>query len=77
MANLQFENNRVRASAVNEIIHTNLNGPHPIVGYRSEKYFLTFIDDYSKCAKIYCIKNKSETTNCFKHRVSFVQNQFN
>lgn len=77
MANLPFKNSREMARTVNEIIHTDLNGPHHIVGYKGEKYFLTFIDDYSKCVRIYCIKNKSDTTNCFKHHVNFVENQFN
>ena len=41
------------------------------------KYFLTFIDDYSKFARIFCINNKSETASCFIDYVNFVENQFN
>ena len=32
---------------------------------------------YSKCAKIYCIKNKSETASCFFDYINLVENQFN
>jgi len=75
MTNVPFENNRTKTKSVNEIIHTDLNGPHHIAGYKGEKYFLTFIDDYSKCARIYCLKNKSETAEIFKSHVNFVENQ--
>ena len=43
MTNLPFENNRSRAKEILEVIHTDINGPHPTVGNRGEKYFLTFI----------------------------------
>jgi len=75
MTNVPFENNRTKSKDVNEIIHTDLNGPHHITGYKGEKYFLTFIDDYSKCARIYCLKHKSETAEIFKSHVNFVENQ--
>lgn len=59
------------------MIHTDLNGPHNTTGYGGEKYFLTFIDDYSKCTRNFCIKSKSETANCFKEFVNLVENKFN
>ena len=77
MSNEPFENDRTRATEILELIHTDLNGPHNTIGYCGEKYFVTFIDDYSKCAKIYCIKNKSETASCFFDYITLVENQFN
>ena len=53
-----------------------MNGPHNTTGYKGEKYFLTFIDEYSKCTKIYCIKSKSETAECFIDYVNLVENKF-
>ena len=32
---------------------------------------------YSKCAKIYCIKNKCETASCFFDYINLVENQLN
>lgn len=55
MHNLPFQNNRRRAEDILEIVHTDLNGPHRTAGCHGEKYFLSFIDDYSKLIKIYCI----------------------
>ncbi|KMQ84192.1 rna-dependent dna polymerase [Lasius niger] len=74
MTNSPFENNRRRAKEILEVIHTDINGPHPTVGNRGEKYFLTFIDKYSKLAKVYCIKAKSETYDCFVEYVNLVEN---
>ena len=59
MHNSKFENNRHKSKEMLEIIHTDINGPHPN-GYNGEKYFVSFIDDYSKIAKVYIMKTKSE-----------------
>lgn len=75
MHNLSLsENNRRHAKKILEIVHTDLNGPHPTEGYRGKKYFLTFIDDFSKLAKIYTIKSKSDVYNCFAEYVNLVEN---
>lgn len=77
MANVPFANNRTKTTEILELIHTDLNGPHNTIGYGGEKYFLTFIDDYSKCTRIFCIKSKSETASCFIEFVNLVENKFN
>lgn len=74
MHNKPFENNRSRANEILELIHTDLNGPHTNTGIGGEKYFLTFIDDFSKLGKIYCIKSKAEVINCFIEYVNLVEN---
>lgn len=74
MTNQPFENNRTKAKEILEIIHTDINGPHPTIGNNGERYFLSFIDDYSKIAKVYCIRTKSETYDCFVDYVNLVEN---
>ena len=74
MTNLHFENNRSRASDILEIIQTDLNGPHSIKGISGERFFVTFIDDYSKLAKVYCMKAKTEMYSCFVDYVNLVEN---
>uniref|UniRef100_A0A2A4K3T3 Endonuclease n=1 Tax=Heliothis virescens TaxID=7102 RepID=A0A2A4K3T3_HELVI len=74
MHNLPFKNNRRRAEDILEIVHTDVNGPHNTTGYGGEKYFVTFIDDYSKLAKVYCIKSKDQVADCFIEYVNAVQN---
>lgn len=74
MHNLPFNNYRRHATDILELIHTDLNGPHAITGHGGEKYFLTFIDDYSKLTKIYCIQSKSEVIDCFIEYINLVEN---
>ena len=73
MCNLPFQNTRIRAQEVLEIIHTNVNGPHSTVGYKGEKYSVSFIDGFSGLSKVYCIKTKDEVYDCFLEYVNEVQ----
>lgn len=65
MANVPFENDRSQSEETLELVHTDLNGPHNTSGYNSAEYFLNFIDDFSRCSRVYCIRSKSETASCF------------
>ena len=77
MSNVPFQNKRAQTHENLELIHTDLNGPHSTTGCGGEKYFLTFIDDFSKCTRIFCIKSKAETAKCFIEFVNLVENKFN
>jgi len=60
MSNLPFNNNRSKAREILEIVHTDVCGLFKTKGFNGENYFVLFIDDYSKIAKVYCIKGKDE-----------------
>lgn len=74
MQNLPFGNNRSKAQETLELSHTDLNGIHNNTGYDGSKWFLTFIDDYSKCGLIYTIKSKTKVYNCFLDYINKVEN---
>ena len=74
MCNLPFQNTRIRAQEVLEVIHTGVNGPDLTVGYKGEKYFVSFIDGFSGLSKVYCIKTKDEVYDCFREYMNEVQN---
>ena len=48
-----------------EIIHTNISGPYLTTICRN-KYFITFIDDFSRYGYVYLIKEKSDALDIFK-----------
>lgn len=75
MHNLPFKNERSRANEILEIVHTDVNGPHNTTGLNGEKYFLTFIDDFSKVAQVYVIKSKNEVYDCFVKYVNLIENK--
>ena len=74
MHNLPFESNRNKAKDILEIVHTDLNGPHRTVGCNGEKYFLTFIDDYSKVARIYTLRSTDQVYDCFLEYIHEIEN---
>lgn len=74
MYNLPFEDNRRRAKDILEIVHTDVNGPLNPTSIAGERYFVSFIDDFSRIAKVYCIKNKSEVFECFEAYMNLVEN---
>ena len=64
MHNVPFKNNRSRAKDILEIIHTDVCGPFKTTGFNGENYFVSIIDDYSKIARVYCIKTKDKVFDC-------------
>ena len=49
-----------------QCVHSDVCGPMPTHSIGGNRYFVTFIDDYSRCCKVYFMKNKSEVFNKFK-----------
>ena len=60
MHNLWFSNNRIKAKDILEIIHTDVCDSFKTAGLNGERYFVSFINDYSKITKFDCIKLKDE-----------------
>ena len=74
MHNLPFSNNRTKVKDILEIIDTDVCGPFNTTGFNGEKYFVSFIDDYSKVAKVYCIKTKDEVFDCLVQFINEIEN---
>jgi hypothetical protein len=41
-------------------------GPAPVDSYNHFKYFITFIDDFSRTTWVYLLKGKNKVFLCFK-----------
>ena len=61
-----------RASQPFEIIHSDVCGPMHIKSLGSSRYFVTFIDDYSRYTQTYFLKSKDEVLEKFKEFVNYV-----
>ena len=57
---------RYRARGVLETVHTDICGPITPASHGGKRYFITFIDDYSRKCWIYFLKEKSEAFETFK-----------
>ncbi|KAJ4817458.1 polyprotein [Rhynchospora pubera] len=65
----------MRASQVLEIVHTDLCGPMETESFGGSKYFLLFIDDFSRMTWVFFLKNKSETLEHFKKFKAMTEKQ--
>jgi Reverse transcriptase (RNA-dependent DNA polymerase)/Integrase core domain len=60
-----------------EIIHSDVWGPCPIVSSNRYKYYISFVDDYSRFTWIYFLKHKSDVCHVFFTFKSQVENLLN
>ncbi|RVW71220.1 Retrovirus-related Pol polyprotein from transposon TNT 1-94 [Vitis vinifera] len=64
-----------RAKKVLELIHTDICGPMSIPSQGNNKYFVLFIDDFTRMTWVFFMKQKSEVFSIFKKFKSFVEKQ--
>jgi len=74
---LPFKNSSSHAKEILDLIHTDVWGPAPIVSPSGLKYYVHFIDDFSRFTWIFPLKQKSETMHAFTQFKAMVENQFN
>lgn len=72
---LPFPSSGSRANALLEIIHTDLCGPMETLSAGGGKYFITFIDDYSRKVYVYFLKNKLDIKSVFEKFKVEVENE--
>ncbi|KAK7245636.1 hypothetical protein RIF29_40484 [Crotalaria pallida] len=59
-----------------DIIHSDVWGITPVTSHAHYKYFVTFIDDYSRFTWIYFLRSKSEVFSVFKTFLTYIETQF-
>lgn len=64
-----------RSARLLEIVYIDICGPFSLSNISGEKYFITFIDDFSCYSYIHLIKEKSNALNVFKIFKVGVENQ--
>lgn len=70
-----FQGKGERANEPLELVHTDLVGPMPTASLGGHRYFLNFVDDYSKKVFIYPLKLKSEAFNFFVEFKNYAEKQ--
>ncbi|GKD81882.1 retrovirus-related pol polyprotein from transposon TNT 1-94, partial [Tanacetum coccineum] len=66
-----------RAEEKLELVHADICGPMKTDSYARSKYFLLFIDDYSRICWVYFLTYKSEAFGFFKKFKAWAENQSN
>ena len=65
-----------RASSPFELVYSDVWGPCPIMSPTGFRYFVTFVDDYSRTTWLYLIKNCSELFSHFRAFCAEIHTQF-
>ena len=59
------KSSRSRSTRLLELIHSDVCGPLEVPSLSGSRYFITFIDDFSRWTVMYTMKQKSEAFDCF------------
>ena len=65
-----------KSTAPIQLIHTDVCGPMRTGSVSGNRYFITFIDDYSKYCFVYFLQHKSGVFEKLKEFFAMVQNKF-
>ena len=60
-----------------ELIHCDIWGPFATISYSGFKFFLTIVDDFTRCTWVYMLKTKSEVSSLLPNFCNMVKTQFN
>ena len=64
-----------RAKEMLELVHTNICGPMRTHSHAQNKYFILFIDDYTRMTWVYFMRERSEVpTLLFHHALESLEN---
>ena len=64
-----------RSTQLLEIVHTDICGPFDVSSFGRERYFITFIDDYSRYNYIYLLHEKSQQVDVLEIYLNEVKRQ--
>jgi len=65
-----------RSSSPFALVHSDIWGPSRIKSNLGFQYFVTFVDDYSRCTWVFLMKNHSELFSIFQIFYNEIKNQF-
>ena len=64
-----------RSTQLLEIIHTDICGPFDVPTFGGEKYFITFIDDYSRYCYVFLLHEKSQSVDAVQVFIAEAERQ--
>uniref|UniRef100_T1IKU9 Integrase catalytic domain-containing protein n=1 Tax=Strigamia maritima TaxID=126957 RepID=T1IKU9_STRMM len=64
---------KITLSEVLDLVHTDVWGPTKYESKGGAKYYVSFVDDYSRWIKTYVMKSKSQVIDCFKDYIGYMK----
>ena len=75
MHQLPFAHSQFQSTQPLELVHSDVWGPAPVSSSNGYKYYLLFMDDFSKYSWLFLLKHKSDVLATFKHFKATVETQ--
>ena len=71
-----FNNSESISNGIFELIHFDVWGPSPVASIGESRYFVVFINDYSRYSWIFPMKSRSEILPIYNNFAKMVKTQF-
>jgi Integrase core domain/GAG-pre-integrase domain len=75
-AKLPFSLSTSKTLSPFELVHSDVWGPAPLMSYNGFKYFVLFIDDFSRTTWLYLLRSKDEVFDSFIEFTSRIKTQY-
>ncbi|CAJ2654890.1 unnamed protein product [Trifolium pratense] len=73
---LSFNKSTLISASTFDLVHSDIWGPAPTPTMGGSRYFVIFIDDYSRFTWIYMMKNRHELSQIYTNFAKMIQTQF-
>ena len=73
---LPFNSSESISTDIFDLIHSDVCGPSPVSSIGGSRYFVVFVDDYSRYSWIFHMKHRSELLQVYSNFVKMVEAQF-
>ena len=70
-----FKRKKYTSNDILELVHIDLCGPIDIQSYYGDKYFILFVDDYSRMMTVMVLKDKYDVFQLFKWYLARVEKE--
>ena len=73
---LPFNSSESISTDIFDLIHSDVCGPSPVSSIGGSRYFVVFVDDYSRYSWIFHMKYRSELLQVYSNFAKMVETQF-
>ena len=73
---MSFNNNESISNSIFELIHSDVWGPSPVASIGGSRYFVIYIDDYSRYSWIFPMKSRFKILPIYSNFAKMVETQF-
>ena len=73
---LPFPLSTIKSHSPFNLLHCDIWGPHKTPTHFGKRFFLTIVDDYTRCTWLFLMNHKSKTQHLLESFITFAQNQF-